>query len=1178
MRGWILLSILVAFSQAQCPWDDATLTRWSEYGPTSNVQNGDDVSLSGVNILLDVSTPRLNSLDITNGAKLVWDDQVGIELVSSWVHVGNGASFILGSEACRFTKKATITLIGTRSTAPTLASHGKKVFGISEGGTLELHGELNGPSWSKLDGDVRSFGHSLTDDGRGLNIVVVSAEGQILIDAKFDTYGDDTDLAAAAESEVVEIINGLTANSIIALAAKDSATRDGFGQALLNALQGLGSTKAASVNSRDSWAFVNIKSDPAYPVEQYSQRNSGSVSISAVFPTEMGDITIDVTSAGFDDGNVATIDTAGPQDPIITLTDAVDGWAVGDEVVLVSTDFNPHQAEKMKLMACPDCLDTQVRLNGMLQYSHHGSVEHGVDMRGEVAHLTRHILIRGEMESSCDSSSTSPRGECTYFDEDTFGGHLKVLENFENVHIEGVEFLHMGQQIMGSYPIHFHMAGDVDEVGGYASPTYVKNNAISHSFSRCVTIHGTHGLLVDNNVAYRHYGHCFFFEDGIEQRNVLTNNLGALTLPGSLLPTDRDGGSTGMCGFYGQGFGGDPTEFGSCNAVSTFWIENPNNHLSGNVAGGSEQTGFWYAFPARPTGPSLALGPDLDIRYTPLGVFDNNVAHSNLLRGLFFDDGVKGTQPSESEPEEFLSKIGMRYRPHQNADRDMPRVPAVIRNLTTYKNVDRGVWVRGGDFVFEDFYSAEQPIGMTLASEGTYPNDRGSSQQLHRGTFVGKSNNVGTADGMFQFVNGRTKVDNRPIRGFEYYDGPIVVDHAFFHAFSSDDDTTYAGIGWLLNNNWQHSPHSYISNACWDNVSNKVHFDIDWENYESNRDGQRNSIFMDKDGTTAGVAGAHVVPDTPYFTNDLCTSYPEWNNGAVCYYPEGVGYLYLRNTDTARTDFNGGVGGVAWVRDDASNYSHTLQGLPGTPASRFLTPAIYDHSYTVHFPHPTPPALRLSMVNWKAGKNVRVGICYSRNATVDTVRRYYDMSQNLYRDLQQVASIEELTTEGYYFDADTGLLFVIATTEIPLEDTLTYCQVGTNACERIEIAVSGPLGANDCANAYPKYAAGPIDHSSLECVGTVDEETGVCNDVSFEHCTIDDSQNGNDGDDDEAATMFAIILGSAGGAMALCLACLAITCVAVVAGALLAAVAAAVVVGYSGSQSAMGNTMVMGDL
>lgn len=56
----------------------------------------------------------------------------------------------------------------------------------------------------------------------------------------------------------------------------------------------------------------------------------------------------------------------------------------------------------------------------------------------------------------------------------------------------------MGQQTMGHYPVHFHMNGEVDERGGYNPPTYVSDLSIHHSFSRCVTIHSSNGLLVSS--------------------------------------------------------------------------------------------------------------------------------------------------------------------------------------------------------------------------------------------------------------------------------------------------------------------------------------------------------------------------------------------------------------------------------------------------------------------------------------------------------------------------------------------------------------------------------------------------------------------------------------------------------------------------------------------------------
>ncbi|XP_010780180.1 cell migration-inducing and hyaluronan-binding protein-like, partial [Notothenia coriiceps] len=115
-----------------------------------------------------------------------------------------------------------------------------------------------------------------------------------------------------------------------------------------------------------------------------------------------------------------------------------------------------------------------------------------------------------------------------------------VERGFRAVHISGVELQHMGQQTMGHYPVHFHMNGDVDERGGYDPPTAVTDLSIHHSFSRCVTIHSSNGLMVKDVVGYDTLGHCFFTEDGPEERNTFDHCLGLMVRAGMLLPSDRD--------------------------------------------------------------------------------------------------------------------------------------------------------------------------------------------------------------------------------------------------------------------------------------------------------------------------------------------------------------------------------------------------------------------------------------------------------------------------------------------------------------------------------------------------------------------------------------------------------------------------------------------------------------
>ena len=61
----------------------------------------------------------------------------------------------------------------------------------------------------------------------------------------------------------------------------------------------------------------------------------------------------------------------------------------------------------------------------------------------------------------------------------------------------------------------------------------------SFSDSRCVTIHASHNITIENNAAYDHYGHCYFLEDGGEFGNEFTGNLGFGTRVGQLTPSDH---------------------------------------------------------------------------------------------------------------------------------------------------------------------------------------------------------------------------------------------------------------------------------------------------------------------------------------------------------------------------------------------------------------------------------------------------------------------------------------------------------------------------------------------------------------------------------------------------------------------------------------------------------------
>jgi len=104
---------------------------------------------------------------------------------------------------------------------------------------------------------------------------------------------------------------------------------------------------------------------------------------------------------------------------------------------------------------------------------------------------------------------------------------------------------------------------------GAVHNSYAKGLATHQGNNRLFTLHGTHYLRIEDNVAYEVKGHTIFIEDAIETNNYIKNNLVMKTMASmSLLNTDQ----TPAC----------------------FWITHPNNIFIDNHAAGSDRYGFWY--------------------------------------------------------------------------------------------------------------------------------------------------------------------------------------------------------------------------------------------------------------------------------------------------------------------------------------------------------------------------------------------------------------------------------------------------------------------------------------------------------------------------------------------------------------------------------------------------------
>jgi hypothetical protein len=281
-------------------------------------------------------------------------------------------------------------------------------------------------------------------------------------------------------------------------------------------------------------------------------------------------------------------------------------WPAGSKLVLAGTDRPEldcdvdrkdecHTEEVELVSAAVAGSGVLLTLKEPLKYRHlaeddkdplAGSKD--TSIRAEVGILSRSIRVIG----SQDLDGT-----------EHFGAHVMMLK-IDKVALEYVEFFHVGQaHQLGRYPVHFHHSGVV------YGRAHVRGCAIHRTFNRAITNHATHGLTVENNVAYNVQGMAYFFEDAVETGAFYRGNLGVLVRRSfSLLQKDL--------------------------TPAVFWVTHPNNTLIDNHAAGSHSFGFWFDIQGAPQGLSSGM-KGVFPKKTSLGLVRNNTAHSNGERGLW---------------------------------------------------------------------------------------------------------------------------------------------------------------------------------------------------------------------------------------------------------------------------------------------------------------------------------------------------------------------------------------------------------------------------------------------------------------------------------------------------------------------------------------------------------------
>ncbi|MFK7819528.1 MAG: LamG-like jellyroll fold domain-containing protein [Planctomycetaceae bacterium] len=600
-------------------------------------------------------------------------------------------------------------------------------------------------------------------------------------------------------------------------------------------------------------------------------------------------------------------------DSDIVTSAADDGelnWEVGDEIVIASTSYDYTGEEVRTIDAIVDNGDgtSTLSFTEPLEHRHYGEIEtynesdvpgvqpRSIDMRAEVALLSRNIRIQGQQSQDTDVEF-GDRGNLLTTDRiaanglsdaekaqlpelqvaNGVGGHIMFMPGSGEILVDGVQLDGLGQSSQkGRYPIHWHLGGD-------RTGDVFRNSSVTNSNNRGVTIHGTNNLNIEGVVVHDVHGHGFFFEDAVETGNELVGNL--------VLGVHAVGGKD--FGFYQPGTT-DPFVVDTHDSVqenrsrfsssAAYWITNPNNTFIGNIAAGAGDqradrdpaesginpdkapeagTGFWYAIPRTAIGES-SLNPDFE-DYHPIfeqfGQFDHNTSHTTAI-GLNFDRGSDIEDANLNSDVDFDAiHLANDYKPtvlSDPSDPDSQRLVTVnfVNNFTNYKASEAATYHRGekNTILYRNLRVADSYNGPWAVSETRFDNS----------LYVGHS-------------RGNSGDQTAEVGGPRLYDGAGRHEGAHFAGFAADSASTFQVEGSSFGPTMYHVfPRvSFEADGTYDHMAHAI---SDFSSQDADRGHNLGApqqwikAAIDVDGSLTGPAGGgagySIVPKVDFLVDD----------------------------------------------------------------------------------------------------------------------------------------------------------------------------------------------------------------------------------------------------------------------------------------------------------------------
>jgi len=368
-----------------------------------------------------------------------------------------------------------------------------------------------------------------------------------------------------------------------------------------------------------------------------------------------------------------------------------------------------------------------------------------LDERTEVANRTRNIRLIGDQTAAVKNAQ--------------LGAHMMFMMAPGDIHVDGIEIINGGRiGQLGRYPFHWHWAFD-------SEGDFIRNAGIHDNFNRCITVHRTHNVRVENNVCINTIGHAYFLEDGDETGNRFIDNLAIQVTPPAVGTQLLESDVT--------------FEVSTGNSVSgpaAYWISNPDNIFVGNGVS-SAGSGYWFSFKDAEhsiAGTTAAMD-------TLFSVFADNRVH-NTATGILFDGPPNGA--CMNNPRNPCTG-GSVEEQNRSGDHDItPLNPGgnryagagessmvVVDGFTSYKATQFALWIQGENLMTATHLKlADSRVDMGLVF----------SQYITRSLVVGASPALSVAEHHGLNAGGA-------LAGALLYDGPARFDTLHFAGYGDVD-------------------------------------------------------------------------------------------------------------------------------------------------------------------------------------------------------------------------------------------------------------------------------------------------------------------------------------------------------------------------------------------------------